>query len=356
MKKTILLAVLGTVALLPGCAHRAPPRFAQNAAPSAQIIRTVIPGPSLDGDMAADETPLNAIVYLPPSYGADPDRRYPLLVLLHGYWSSPDQWEDHDFSLKAVFDSALAAGEAEEMIVVMPTGANALGGAFYVDGTASGDWEDYVARDVVAFADRTYRTIGTRSSRGIAGHSMGGYGALSIASRRPGVFSAVYAMSPCCGDLVADFAMDSRAWRSADAIRSPADFEASSDFYGRVLVALGAAWAPDAADPLHSGRPVREGVIDDGVLARWRKQTLTSLVAANVAALRSHTAVAMDVGDRDEFTHIRLSVPALSREMTALGIEHDFEIYAGDHVSGVGTRMREHVLPFFSKHLQAKGR
>lgn len=351
MRTLLLLAVLGTVALSAGCARPSPARV--SVAPDAEIVRTVIPGPSLDGDMAADDTPLNAIVYLPPSYRAEPDRRYPLLVLLHGYWSLPDQWEDSEFSLEAIFRSALARGTAREMIVVMPRGANALGGAFYVNGAASGDWEDYIARDVVAFADRTYRTIGTRGSRGIAGHSMGGYGALSIASRRPEVFSAVYAMSPCCGDLVGDFAVDSPAWRSADSIRSHADFEASSDFYGRVLISLGAAWAPDAAAPLHAGRPVTSGVVDPEVLAKWQKQTLTSLVAANAGALRSYAAIGMDVGDRDDFTHIRLSVPALSEQMTALGIKHEFRIYAGDHVSGMEAQMRDQVLPFFSKHLSA---
>jgi S-formylglutathione hydrolase len=353
MRKMLLLATLSVVALLHGCAPLAPPRA--GVTPEAEIVRTVIPGPSLDGDMAADETPLNALVYLPPSYRSEPGRRYPLLVLLHGYWSSPEQWEDGAFSLKAAFDSTLRAGSAKEMIVVMPAGANALGGAFYVNGTASGDWEDYVARDVVAFADRTYRTIGTRRSRGIAGHSMGGYGALSIASRRPDVFSAVYAMSPCCGDLVGDFAMDSPAWRSVDSIRSPADFEASSDFYGRVLIALGAAWSPDAAAPLHAGRPVSAGIVNPDVVAKWQKQTLTSIVAAHADALRSYSAIGMDVGDRDDFSHIRRSVPALSQQMRALGIEHEFRIYAGDHVSGIDAQMREHVLPFFSKHLSTNG-
>lgn len=354
MNRLTLAALVAALSLLPACAGPAPPPASEARQASAQVVRTLIPGPSLDGDMASDTTPLEALIYLPASYAASPDKRYPLLILLHGYWSSPDQWENADLSIKALSGAALAAGEAREMIIVMPSGTDALSGAFYVNGAASGDWEDYIARDVVAFADAAYRTTGTREGRGIAGHSMGGYGALSIAARRPDVFSAVYAMSPCCGDLVGDFAMDSPAWRSVDPIQSPADFEASQDFFGRVLIALGAAWAPDAAAPLRSGRPVNAGVIDEAVLEKWREQTLARLVADKAKALRSLSAIGLDVGDREQFTHIRLSVPALAEQMTALGLKPDFEIYPGDHTSGIGAQLRAEVLPFFSEHLSAE--
>jgi S-formylglutathione hydrolase FrmB len=353
MNKLVLLAFTSALSLLAACARAAPPVQLESAASSAQIVRTLIPGPSLNGDLARDETPLEALVYLPPSYAVDPDRRYPLVVLLHGYWSSPDQWEDKDFSLTATFGQALAAGEVKEMIVVMPAGIDALGGGFYVNGAASGDWEDYIAEDVVTFAEAHYRTLATRDSRGIAGHSMGGYGALSIAASRPDVFSAAYAMSPCCGDLVGDFAIDSPAWKTVDAIRTPDDFEASSDFFGRVLIALGAAWAPNADAPLHSGRPVDRGVIDTENLAHWQARTLTARIAEDAEGLRRLTAIGIDVGDKEQFSHIRLSVPVLSRQLSTLGIAHDFETYPGDHVSGIGAQMREEVLPFFSEHLSA---
>lgn len=348
------------MAVLAACDRAAPPPPAASApatAPQtavAEIIRTVIPGPSLDGDMAGDETPLEALVYLPPGYARDPEKRFPLLVLLHGYWSAPGQWEDDYLSIVSLYADALAAGKAREMIVVMPTGADRLGGGFYVNGAASGDWEDYIAEDVVAFADRSYRTLASRESRGVAGHSMGGYGALSIAASRPDVFSAVYAMSPCCGDLVGDFATDAPHWGAADALDTAEEFEAAEDFFARVLVALGAAWAPDASAPLMSQRPVKDGVIDDAMTERWRKNTLIRRVASGAENLQRHTAIGLDVGDRDEFSHILQSTPAISAQMTALGIDHDFEIYPGDHVSGVAARLRDEVLPFFSAHLIAE--
>lgn len=348
------LIVLAAFAVLAAGCTAPPASEAVVAASTAQIVRTVIPGASLDGDLAGDETPLEALVYLPPGYAHDSSKRYPLLVLLHGYGSAPGQWEDDYLSITSLYAEALAAGKTREMIIVMPTGADRLGGGFYVNGAASGDWEDYIAEDVVAFADKTYRTIAARGSRGVAGHSMGGYGALSIAASRPDVFSAVYAMSPCCGDLVGDFAIDAPHWRDAEKLVTAEDFAAAENFFARVLVAMGAAWAPDASAPLMSQRPVKGGAVDEVILERWRDKTLIRRVESGAENLRRYTAIGLDVGDRDEFSHILQSTPAISAELAALGIAHDFEIYPGDHVSGVAAQLRDEVLPFFSAHLAAE--
>jgi S-formylglutathione hydrolase FrmB len=347
MKKFALLLFIA----LASCKSASSPAPAKTeTANTGQVISINIPGAALDGDMAADETPRSALIYLPADYETS-GKRYPVLVLLHGFWSSPRQWEDNDFSLVATFRDAVAAGEARDMIVVMPSGADQLNGGFYVNGAATGNWEDYVAEDVVAHVDGAYRTLASRESRGIAGHSMGGYGALSVAAARPDVFSAVYAMSPCCGDLVGDFALDAPTWAAADAIATKEDFAASEDFHGVVLTALGAAWAADSNAPLFSRRPVEDGAVDAAVLAKWQARTLTGLVASHADNLRRYTAIGLDVGDREDFPHILQSVPALSAQLTELGIAHDYEMYPGDHVSGIGAQMREEVLPFFSQHL-----
>lgn len=354
MRHFILLAAVAALASLSSCGTVAPPASVEAAGPAAGIVRAVIPAPSLEGDIAGDETPLEALVYLPPSYAAEPGRRYPLLVLLHGYWVSPEIWEGDEKSITSLLADALASGEAREMIIVMPSGENRLGGGFYVNGAASGDWEDYVAEDVVAFMDATYRTLAARESRGIAGHSMGGYGALSVAASRPDVFSAAYAMSPCCGDLVRDFATTAPGWAAADTLGSLEVFDASDNFHGRVLAAIGAAWAPDAGAPLMSGRPVAGGVVDDAVLETWLARTLTRRVADNAASLREYTAIGLDVGDREDFPHILQSVPELAAQMAALGIVVEYEMYPGDHINGIGTQLREEVFPFFSQHLVAE--
>ena len=81
------------------------------------------------------------------------------------------------------------------MIVVMPNARNAFDGSFYTNSPVTGNWEQFIVRDLVNYVDHKYRTLRTRKARGLAGHSMGGYGALRIGMRHPETFSAVYALS-----------------------------------------------------------------------------------------------------------------------------------------------------------------
>jgi S-formylglutathione hydrolase FrmB len=93
-------------------------------------------------------------------------------------------------------DTLVQAGTVKEMIVVIVNGTNVLGGSFYVNSPVTGNWEDFVISDAIGYVDAHYRTIPVVSSRGIAGHSMGGFGALNLAMLHPDVFSATYSLSP----------------------------------------------------------------------------------------------------------------------------------------------------------------
>jgi enterochelin esterase-like enzyme len=66
------------------------------------------------------------------------------------------------------------------MIVVLPDSKTVHNGSMYSSSVTTGDFERFIARDVVAYTDARYRTIPERASRGLVGHSMGGYGATRI--------------------------------------------------------------------------------------------------------------------------------------------------------------------------------
>lgn len=147
------------------------------------------------------------IVYLPPSYGHAPVRRYPAAYYLHGITGNETNWTKAG-ELHLVMDSLVASG-TPEMIVVMPDGddgwyttwnslpsydacrrappARESAEAYCVPWP---HYDDYVARDLVQFIDRKYRTYATRERRAIAGLSMGGFGAMTLAFQYPDVFSA----------------------------------------------------------------------------------------------------------------------------------------------------------------------
>ena len=87
---------------------------------------------------------------------------------------------------------------SENMIVVLPDSKTIHNGSMYSSSATTGDFEQYIAHDVVAFIDAHYRTIAKRTSRGLVGHSMGGYGASRIGMKHSDVFGSLYIMSPCC--------------------------------------------------------------------------------------------------------------------------------------------------------------
>ena len=118
--------------------------------------------------------------------------------MLHGYGFGYDTFNGRLATLPDSADRDIAAGSIKDMIVVMPDAYTLHKGSMYSNSITTGYWEDYVAVDLVSYIDSHYRTIANRRSRGLGGHSMGGYGTLRLAMKRPDVFGAIYALSSCC--------------------------------------------------------------------------------------------------------------------------------------------------------------
>jgi S-formylglutathione hydrolase FrmB len=281
-----------------------------------------------------------------------------VVFLLHGYKGSGAQWtENPERGLQIELDRAIAEGTIHNIIVVMPDAHTRTGGSFFVDSIADGNWETFIAHDLVAAIDSRYRTIPVAASRGIAGHSMGGYGALRIAFDHPDTFSSVYALSPCCLAWEADFSTRSAAWQTTLSLHSFDDFK-SSPFMSQAFAAIAVAWSPEAsATPFHAAYPVRQtsaGTLEDvpAVRERWDGNLLVTLARTNVAKVRQLHAIAFDAGRSDQFTHIPLGEADLDRLLNSEHIAHTFELYDGDHTSGLETRIVGKMLPFFSKNLQ----
>ncbi len=328
------MRVLGVllVAALASCAtariHDAAPRV-------GTLLRDTVDAPSLVGNRLGDPARREAVVYLPPSYRAEPRRRYPVLYFLHGFDAPLSAFETGRLPLRALMDSLGA-----EMIVVVPDARNRYGGAFYTDSPVAGGWEMFVVRDLVAHVDRRFRTRPRAASRGIAGHSMGGYGAIRLAARHPEVFGAAYGMSPCCwGPRMLDDLR--RAW---PAVLAPGA-ASSEDFWVRLALGLGTALTPDPGGPPPFVR------LDDAARAEWAAHTPGRLVRENAAGLRRLRALGFDVGRSDGFTHVLPSLGDLSAALDSAGVRHRFDTYPGDHVSGLRPRFASEVVPFFASVL-----
>ena len=349
--------ILGICAALVLCA--AAPALAQvqtevppviAGAPSVTVEHIKIHGPSLEGNLEGEAVDRDAIVFLPPSYFKDTTRRYPVVYALHGYSISAEQWT-HEIHVPQTIEGAFAQG-AKEFIFVMPDSKTAYWGSMYSSSPTVGDFEDYVAHDVVAYIDAHYRTIPDRRSRGLVGHSMGGYGALRIGMKHSDVFGALYVMSPCCLSQRPmpdpNSANEKSFEKAVAAMKSPAD-AANLSFFQRAELATAAAWSPDPKNPpLYLDLPIKDGVVQQDVLKKWAANSPLVFIDQYIGHLRQYRAIAMDVGDHDS---LRFDATKVHRILDNYGIPNSFEIYHGTHTSAVAVRMQNYVLPFFSKHL-----
>jgi hypothetical protein len=138
---------------------------------------------ALEGNLAGDSPTRSVSVYLPAGYQSSPERRYPVVYMLNGFTDSDAKWFGRDgkhwIHLPQVLDEAFAREGVTPTIVVMPNAFNAFHGSMYSSSITIGDWERFITEELVALVDGRYRTIPDARSRGLAGHSMGGYGTLA---------------------------------------------------------------------------------------------------------------------------------------------------------------------------------
>jgi enterochelin esterase-like enzyme len=321
------------------------PPVEPNAKPvTAERIK--IHGTKLEGNLEGNAVDRDVLVLLPPSYATDKDRRYPVVYGLHGYSIGAEQWSK-EIHVPQTIEGAFAKG-GQEMIVVLPDSKTVHNGSMYSSSVTTGDFEQFITHDVVPYIDAHYRTIPKRSSRGLVGHSMGGYGASRIGMKYPDVFGSLYIMSPCCmsprGGGPANPAME----KTLEAVKTPAD-SAALPFMLRAQLATAAAWSPNPKKPpLYLDLPVKNGEAQQDVLARWTANAPLAFVDQYIGNLKQYRAIAIDVGDQDG---LRADSAKLHEVLDTYGIGNTFEVYPGTHTSAVAVRFQNYVMPFFSKNL-----
>lgn len=339
-----LLLLQASVPALAQVATDVPPPVA--GAKAVTVERIKVHSPAIEGSLEGDSADRDVIVMLPPSYAANPHRRYPVVYALHGYSIGADQWTK-EIHVPQTIEGAFATG-AKEMIVVLPDSKTVHNGSMYSSSVTTGDFETFIARDLVHYIDAHYRTIAKRESRGLVGHSMGGYGASRIGMKHPDVFGALYMMSPCCLSARPAAPLSADVTAALATIKSPAD-AANLPWLVRAQFAAAAAWSPDPKNPpLYFDLPTGDDAQQREVLAKWAANAPLAFVDQYIGNLRQYRAIAMDVGDQDG---LKVDAGKLHEVLDRYGIANSFDIYAGTHTSAVADRFQNHVMPFFSAHL-----
>jgi S-formylglutathione hydrolase FrmB len=320
-----------------------------------RLVTDSVSSPGIAANVVGDNPVRGVVTYLPPSYVDDSTRRYPVLYMLHGATSVPEEWLDAEsyqgLRLQLTLDSLIAAGAIPEMIVVMPNANNALGAGWYTNSPALGHWEDFVVHDVVGHMDTHYRTDARRTRRALFGHSMGGFGALAIAFRHPDLFGFVYASSPALVALTGAIGPAGQAWPALAAVERWQD--APGDI--RVVLGLAAALDGSATSPrLFNDLPFTQGL--DGawiarpdVRARWSAGMPPDLASAMVRRGDAQPVILLESGSRE--AGLRLGIRALRDRLDSLGIAYADSTFEGGHIDKVRDRLTNHLLPAVARWL-----
>lgn len=298
-------------------------------------------------------------VYLPPGY-EESEQNYPVIYYLHGFtWSdslmiSVDQFDK-------LLDKAIATKKIRPVIVVMPDQHTLYRGSWYTNSSLTGKWADFTGTDLVRFIDNNYRSIKDSESRGIAGHSMGGQGAIKMGMLFPDVFSSVYALSPATlGVITEEFGIRGDAYRRINEITSREQLITGWDeFEPNAIVAMGRAYTPNPDNPpFYADFPYEyindSLVINYGVLKKWKDKSAIGMVDNHIEDLNKLKALKLDWGRNEDNNLIPNTSLEFSKKLENLGIEHFAEIYIGDHSNKLWTddgRALNDMLPFFNTYL-----
>ena len=354
MKALIAAAALVALTAAPAAAQTrpAPPAFPGGniTAPpppvpaGIKVDSVTVHSPALVGNLEGDSPDRNAVVVLPPSYGKVKGRRYPVIYYLHGFAIDGRNFYNFMHVPEAVDHNAKGG---RELIVVVPDTLTKMGGSMYSSSVTTGDFQTFIARDLVAYIDSHYRTIPTRKGRGLAGHSMGGYGVWTVGMTHPGVFGSIYAQSACCGSPRTE-TVDSATKMAAVPIATVD----KAGFGPRAGLASMVAWSPNPKNPpYYADFPLKDGKVDDLVIAEWANNSPLAMIPSHVWALRSYDAIGSDVGTKDGLIKDDTAIHHMLDEQ---GVANTWATYEGTHTDHIAQRFDQVVLPFFAQHLSMK--
>jgi S-formylglutathione hydrolase FrmB len=318
---------------------------------NGRLLELTVDSPALAGNPLGDPPRRLLFVYLPPGH-AD-GAGLPAVYFLHGFtgsgrgWLNVSPWSP---TVPERLDALVSAGEVPPLVGVFVDGWTALGGSQWINSSAIGRYQDYVADDVVAHVERTLSTRPHREARAIVGKSSGGYGALRMGRDRPEVFAHLACHA---GDAGFDWcygpdlpraaaallvAGGAAAWHAAAVRRARETKLASGDHPVLNVIAMSAAYSPDPAAPLGAGLPFElpSGRVRDQVWARWLAQDPVRFVPQALGAYRQLATIFLDCGTRDEF-HLRWGARQVAEALRAGGVEVLHEEFEDGHM---GTNYR----------------
>ncbi|ASV30042.1 alpha/beta hydrolase [Maribacter cobaltidurans] len=339
MKKILVILFLSLTSLL----------SAQEVA-EGKVVLDSIYSKNLENDFGENPT-RKVSVYLPPNY-EDSKTRYPVIYFLHGFLNDNSLMN----YMKDLLDYAIAAEKIDPFILVIPDQRTTYDGSFYSNTGIFGNWEDFTAYDLVSYMDNNYRTLAKPGSRGITGHSMGGYGALKIAMKHPDIFETVYALSPGALTIVREYGPNSNTYVEFSKMKTIEDL--SKSYFGKVIMAFGRSWSPNAnKPPFYFDLPFEYKnetiVANPEALEKWYSEMPVHMIDEYLENLNKLRAIKFDWG-RNAGERFTIQCKMFSQRLENVGVKHFAEEYIGTHTNNIYTqdgRIPQQMLPFFDFYL-----
>jgi enterochelin esterase-like enzyme len=313
--------------------------------------------PCLKGNPLGDPHEREVHVYLPPGYDDDPGHRYPTVMILPGFGSTHRSvlgFRLFDENPVERFDRLVATGESPPAILVLPDAMTRWGGSQFLDSRGTGNYQTYLADEVIPEVDARFRTLAERDGRAVVGNSSGGFGALRLAMDRP---DRVAAVGSHAGDALFEVSLRpllttaAIAYERAGGVAGFAERvvsggpRSSAEFDAVFVLACATAYSPDSAAPAPgcalpfdpvTAEPVTE------VWERWLAQDPVTRLEGSREALLQMRLVYLDAGDRDEHG-LHFAARVLRDGLRRVGARLHHEEFEGGH-RGTGWRYG-HSLP-----------
>lgn len=252
-------------------------------------------------------------VLLPDGYSTQKDVNYGVVYLLHGWGGDQSSWGPNGLNIKPLVDLKESAGSVRPLIYVMPQGFN----SYYCNKYDGGfDYMKMFVKELVPKIDKRFRTTAKASERAVVGFSMGGFGALTLASQNPAVFSVSVGLSPSLNTDEQYKALSTDGWNLQ---------------WGSVFGGYGSSGTSRITDYYKSQCP----------LHFFAEKPFT-----NYSGIYYY----IDCGDDEE----RLSVGngALHNIMRNNGLKHEYRVRSGAHTESYWRGSILEVLPFIEKCFQ----
>ena len=272
-------------------------------------------------------------VYLPQGYDSLSTLRYRTIYLLHGAQGNQNYYS----AFYTKFDTLIANNTIKPTIIVMPdASAQPYAGSFYTNSILYGNYENYIYIDVIGYIDTKYKTLASRNNRSIAGHSMGGFGAMNLAFKHSDLFRGTASIS---GPLdLNHFADLSFYLQLENGFAPPITYNPANGIVTLLSFSLAGALSPNlSAPPYYVDFILNSNAqVVDSVFTKWKTQNPARL-SRNITAA-TNLALYFDCGLQDELTLSGWNT-AFRDTLLLRGIPFQYTSYTGGHTNMLGSRI-----------------